>query len=167
MTQVVNFSLISQIQVELTLFEEATKKKVWVDDMNDEMEAICRNNRWELVQLPKGKHVLGVKSIYKVKYHENGYVECHKERLVAKGFAQTPGVDYSKTLSLVVRLDTIKIMLAINAQHKWIVSQMEVKLAFLNGYIDEEIYVEQPTSYKIQGKEQLVYNLKTALYGLK
>eukprot|EP01018_Ginkgo_biloba_P000406 Gb_07443 [translate_table: standard] len=167
MSQVVNFALFSQIQVEPTVFEEATKKQVWIDAMNEEMEAIHRNNTWELVQLPKDKHVIGVKWIYKVKYHADGSVERHKAKLVAKGFAQTLGVDYSENFSPVARLDTINIVLAIAAQHKWTVSQMDVKSAFLNGYIDEEAYVEQPTSYKIQGKEQSVYKLKKALYGLK
>eukprot|EP01018_Ginkgo_biloba_P010166 Gb_31047 [translate_table: standard] len=149
MNQVVNFALLSPIQVEPTMFEEATKNQVWIDAMNEEIEAIHRNNTWELVQLPKDKYVIGVKWIYKVKYHADGSVEQHKARLVAKGFAQTPGVDYSETFAPMARLNTIKIVLEIVAQHKWIVSQMDVKSAFLNGYIDEEVYVEQPTGYAI------------------
>lgn len=164
---VVNFALFSTIQVEPSVYEEAVKEPVWVNAMNDEMNSIHKNNTWELVQLPKDKQVIGVKWIYKVKYHADGSVERHKERLVAKGFAQTLGVDYAETFALVARLDTVKIILSVAAQYKWPIFQMDVKSAFLNGYIDEEVYVEQPMAYEVQGKEHLVYKLKKALYGLK
>lgn len=164
---IVNFALLSTIKVEPSVYEEAVKETVWVNAMDDEMNSIHKNNTWELVPFPKGKQVIGVKWIYKVKYHADGSVEHHKARLVAKGFVQTPGVDYAETFAPVARLDTIKIILAIAAQYKWPIFQMDVKSAFLNGYIDEEVYVEQPIGYEVPDKEHLVYKLKKALYGLK
>ncbi|XP_059064223.1 uncharacterized mitochondrial protein AtMg00820-like [Cryptomeria japonica] len=109
----------STTSVEPSVYEEVVKEPVWVNAMNDEMNSIHKNNTSELVPLPKGKQVIGVKWVYKVKYHADGSVECHKVRLVAKGFAQTPGVDYAETFALVDRLDTFKIILAIATQYKW------------------------------------------------
>ncbi|XP_059067905.1 uncharacterized mitochondrial protein AtMg00820-like [Cryptomeria japonica] len=103
------------MKVEPSVYEEEVKELVWVNAMNAEMNSIHKNNTWELVPLPKGKQVIGVKWIYKVKYHANGSVELHKAILVAKGFAQTLGVDYAETFAPVTRLDTVNIILAIAA----------------------------------------------------
>ena len=93
-----------------------------------------------------------VQWIDKVKYHVNGSLKRHKARLVANGFPQTPRVDYIETFSLVARFDIDKIILSIAAQKKWPVYQMDVKSAFLYVYIDQEIYVDQPSGYEILGK---------------
>jgi hypothetical protein len=87
--------------------------------------------------------------------------------LVAKGFAQRHGVDYDETFAPVARMDTIRAVLAIAAQNKWPVYQMDVKSAFLNGFLDKEVYVDQPPGYEVKDQEQKVYKLKKALYGLK
>jgi hypothetical protein len=108
-----------------------------------------------------------VKWVYKTKYKVNGEVEKYKTRLVAKGFSQEYGVDYNETFSLVARLDTIRMVLAIATQHNWKVYQMDVKSTFLNGYLEEEVYVQQPPRYEVKGKEDKVYMLKKTLYGLK
>jgi hypothetical protein len=108
-----------------------------------------------------------VKWVYKTKYKANGEVDKHKARLVAKGFAQEYGVDYNETFAPVTRLDTIRMVLAIAAQHNWKVYQMDVKSAFLNEYLEEEVYVQQPPGYEVRGQEDKVYRLKKALYGLK
>ncbi|KAL0308644.1 UNVERIFIED_CONTAM: Retrovirus-related Pol polyprotein from transposon TNT 1-94 [Sesamum radiatum] len=91
----------------------------------------------------------------------------HKARLVAKGYSQLPGIDYTETFAPVARLDTIRALIAIAANKKWKIYQMDVKSAFLNGYIDEEIYVEQPQGFIAKGSEEKVLRLKKALYGLK
>ncbi|KAL0314103.1 UNVERIFIED_CONTAM: Retrovirus-related Pol polyprotein from transposon RE2 [Sesamum angustifolium] len=91
----------------------------------------------------------------------------HKARLVAKGYSQLPGIDYTETFAPVARLDTIRALIAIAANKKWKIYQMDVKSAFLNGYIDEEIYVEQPQRFIAKGSEKKVLRLKKALYGLK
>lgn len=90
---------------------------MWVDAMNHELEGIQRNyNKWELVDLPKDKQAIGVKWIYKVKHQVDGFVDQHKERLVAMGCSQKPRVDYSKTFSRMATFDTINIVLVIAAQ---------------------------------------------------
>ena len=159
-----NFSLFSQNPI---YFEDAIKDGHWINVMNDEIESIEKNDTWELVDLPKNKDYIGVKWVYKTKFKANGDVDKYKARLVAKGFSQEYGVDYSETFAPIARLDTIRIVLAIAAQNKWMVHQMDVKSTFLNGYFEEEVYVQQPPRYEIRGHEDKVYKLKKALYGLK
>jgi len=110
--------------------------------MNTEMEAIQRNDTWELFDLPKDKQPIGVKWIYKVKQHADGSIDWHQTRLVAKGFSQKLGEYYSKDFSPLARFDTIKTVLEIATQNTWPVFQMHVKYAILNGHIDKEVYLE-------------------------
>ncbi|KAL0323926.1 UNVERIFIED_CONTAM: Retrovirus-related Pol polyprotein from transposon TNT 1-94 [Sesamum calycinum] len=126
----------------------------------------CWNQRI-LKPLPKDKEVIGVKWIYKTKLNADGSIQKHKARLIAKGYSQLPGIDYTETFAPVARLDTIRALIAIAANKKWKIYQMDVKSAFLNGYIDEEIYVEQPQGFIAKGSEEKVLRLKKALYGLK
>uniref|UniRef100_A0A2N9IVF1 Uncharacterized protein n=1 Tax=Fagus sylvatica TaxID=28930 RepID=A0A2N9IVF1_FAGSY len=103
---------------------------------------------------------------YKTKFNEDGSIQKHKARLVAKGYAQQPGVDFHETFALVVRMETIRTVLALAAQMELQVFQLDVKSAFLNGDLEEEVYVEQPKGYVKKGKEDQVYRLRKALYGL-
>jgi hypothetical protein len=96
-----------------------------------------------------------------------GEVEKYKARLVAQGFSKQPGIDYNETFSLVARIDTVRMVLVIAAQNKWIMHQMDIKSAFLNGYLEEEVYVRQPPGYEIDKHRDKVYKLKKSLYGLK
>ncbi|KAL0297348.1 UNVERIFIED_CONTAM: Retrovirus-related Pol polyprotein from transposon RE2 [Sesamum radiatum] len=135
-------------------FETAVKHKVWVQAMEEEIKMIEKNNTWELTDRPKDKEVIGVKWIYKTKLNADGSIQKHKARLVAKGYSQLPGIDYTETFAPVARLDTIRALIAIAANKKWKIYQMDVKSAFLNGYIDEEIYVEQPQGFIAKGSEE-------------
>ncbi|KAL0425897.1 UNVERIFIED_CONTAM: putative mitochondrial protein [Sesamum radiatum] len=155
------------IMLEPENFETAVKHKVWVQAMEEEIKMIEKNNTWELADKPKDKEVIGVKWIYKTKLNADGSIQKHKARLVAKGYSQLPGIDYTETFAPVARLDTIRALIAIAANKKWKIYQMDVKSAFLNGYIDEEIYVEQPQGFIAKGSEEKVLRLKKALYGLK
>ena len=101
------------------------------------------------------------------KLNSDGSINKHKARLVVKGYAKMFGVDFSKTFTPVARLDTIKMLLALAAQKSWNIHQMDVKLAFLNGYLEKEIFVEQPEGFIVKGMEEKVYLLKKALYGFK
>ncbi|KAL0294285.1 UNVERIFIED_CONTAM: Retrovirus-related Pol polyprotein from transposon RE2 [Sesamum radiatum] len=148
-------------------FEAAAKDEVWVQAMKEEIKMIEKNDTWELTERPKDKEVIGVKWIYKTKLNADGSIQKHKARLVAKGYSQLPGIDYTETFAPVARLDTIRALVAIAANKKWKIYQMDVKSAFLNGYIDEEIYVEQPQGFVAKGCEEKVLRLKKALYGLK
>jgi hypothetical protein len=135
--------------------------------MNEELESIKKSDTWDLVDLPKEKECIGVKWVYKTKYKENGEVDKYKARLLAKGFAQEYGVDYNETFAPVARLYTIRMVLATTTQHNWKVYQMDVKSTFLNGYLEEEVYVQQPPGYEVKGQEDKVYRLEKEIYGLK
>jgi len=99
------------------------------------------------VENPEDKKVIGVKWVFKTKLNPDGLVNKHKARLVVKGYAQVWEVDFSKTFAPMARLDTIRMILAIVAQQGWKVYQLDVKSAFLNGVLHEEIYVEQPDGF--------------------
>ena len=112
---------------------------------------IEKNNTWELVDRPTHKKTIGVKWVYRTKLNPDGSVNKHKPRLVVKGYAQMFGVYFSKSFAPVARLDTIR-MLALVAQKGWKIYQLDVKLAFLNGYLEEEIFVEQLVGFAVKGK---------------
>ena len=108
-----------------------------------------------------------MKWVFRTKLNADGSVNKHKARLVVKGYAQIFGVDYFDTFAPVARLGTIRLLLALAAQLGWKVYQMDVKSTFLNGFLQEEIYVEQPEGFVAKGKEDKVYRLRKALYVLK
>jgi len=150
-----------------TTFEEAVKSEKWRAAMNNEMEAIEKNNTWELTDLPSGAKTIGLKWIFKTKLNENGEIEKYKARLVAKGYSQQYGVDYTEVFAPVARWDTIRMVIALAAQKGWSVYQLDVKSAFLYGELNEEVFVDQPQGYVKKGDKLKVYKLKRALYGLK
>ena len=148
-------------------FEEESKQEVWVKAMEEEIQMIEKNNTWELVNRPHGKDIIGVKWVYKTKLNPDGTIQKHKARLVAKGYSQQPGIDYNETFAPVAHLDTIRALIALASQKGWSIHQLDVKSAFLNGVLEEEIYVEQPQGFVSEGKERKVLRLRKALYGLK
>ena len=103
--------------------------------------------------------------IYKTKQDADGNVQKHKERIVARGFTQQPDIDFNETFPPVARMDTVREVLAISAQNKWCFYQMDIKSTFLNGYLEEEVYVEQPQGYEFPSQEHKLYMLKKELYG--
>ncbi|BBN68281.1 BURP domain-containing protein [Prunus dulcis] len=131
------------------------------------MEMIEKNETWELVDRPSNKPVIGVKWVYKTKLNLDGSIQKHKARLVVKGYAQKPGIDFNETFAPVARLDTIRTLIALAAQKGWKLYQLDVKSAFLNGMLKEEVYVDQPDGFVATNYEDKVYKLKKALYGLK
>jgi len=136
--------------------------------MDDEkMTTLDVNATWELVALPKDKKIIGCKWVYKIKHNADGYVRRYKTRLVAKGYAQTYGIDYEETYSLVAKMTTVKAIIVMAATKGWSLHQMNVKNVFLHGDLREEVYMEQPLGYVDQTRPNLVCRLKKALYGLK
>jgi hypothetical protein len=148
-------------------YDEAVKDIKWRKAMDAEIQAIEKNNTWELVALPKGMKKIGVKWVFKTKLNEKGEVDKHKARLVVKGYAQRQGIDYNEVFSPVARWDTIRMLLSLAALRGWEVFQLDVKSAFLHGELKEVVYIEQPEGYIRKGEEQKVYQLKKTLYGLK
>ncbi|KAD7478171.1 hypothetical protein E3N88_01307 [Mikania micrantha] len=150
-----------------TTYTEACKLPAWQTTMHEELAAIEKNQTWVLTTLPAGKNLVGLKWLYKTKVGPDGKIVKYKARLVAKGYSQQYGVDFLETFAPVARFETIRVVVAIAAQMGWPIHQLDVKSAFLNGDLSEEIYVEQPEGFLVKGKEQMVYKLHKALYGLK
>ncbi|KAJ0828650.1 putative RNA-directed DNA polymerase [Helianthus annuus] len=148
-------------------YEEAATKKEWIDAMKTELDSINRNKTWTLTRLPRGHRAVGLKWVFKIKRDADGAVTKHKARVVAKGYVQRKGVDFEEAFAPVARLETIRLLLAIAANENWLVHHLDVKSAFLNGNLKEEVYVTQPSGFEVKGKEDMVYRLHKALYGLR
>jgi hypothetical protein len=134
--------------------------------MNEEYHSLIENDTWDLIPLRKGRKLVICKWVYRTKYALDGSVERHKAWLVAKGFSQVEGIDYNETFSPLAKMNSIRLVLALVASHKWEVHQMDVKSAFLHRDLQEEIYMEQPPGY-VYNDFILVCHLKKSLYGLK
>src|ERR1044072_316464 len=126
-----------------------------------------RNDVWDLVQKPKGVHVIGTEWVFRNKLNEKGEVVRNKARLVAQGYIQQEGIDYIETFAAVARLEAIRLLISFSINHDIILYQMDVKSAFLNGYISEEVYVRQPPGFESSDFPNKVFKLKKSIYGLK
>ncbi|KAJ0899334.1 putative RNA-directed DNA polymerase [Helianthus annuus] len=135
--------------------------------MIDELDSMNKNDVWDLVELPNGVKPGGCKWVFKTKLDPNGNVERYKARLVAKGYTQKEGIDYQETFSPVSRKDSLRIVMALIAHFDLKLHQMDVKTAFLNGDLDEDVYMKQPEGFKPEGQEHLVCKLKKSIYVLK
>ncbi|KAH9671138.1 hypothetical protein KPL70_017236 [Citrus sinensis] len=140
---------------------------LWMTAMQEEIEALHKNKTWELVPLPHGRKVIGNKLVYKIKRDGNDQVERYRARLVVKGYAQKEGTDFNEIFSLVVRLTTVRVVLAMCATFDLHLEQLDLKTTFLYGELEEEIYMLQPKGFAETGKENLVCRLNKSLYGLK
>ena len=125
-------------------YEEAMKHKVWRDSVGDERDAMIRNDTWYESELPKGKKAVSSRWIFTIKYLANGEIDRRKTRLVARGFTQTYGEDYIDTFAPVAKLHTIRIVLSIATNLEWDLWQMDVKNAFLQGELEDEVYMHPP-----------------------
>ncbi|KAK1643083.1 hypothetical protein QYE76_060888 [Lolium multiflorum] len=147
---------------------EALEDSDWVDAMHEELNNFKRNKVWTLVEKPKEcRNVIGTKWIFKNKQDEFGNIVRNKARLVAQGFSQVEGIDFGETYAPVARLESIRILLAYASHHNFKLQQMDVKSAFLNGPLHEEVYVKQPPGFEDPNFPNHVYKLDKALYGLK
>ena len=139
----------------------------WFHAMEEELKSMDQNQVWDLVELPKGCKRVGCKWVFKTKRDSIGNIERYKARLVAKGFTQKDGIDYKETFSPVSKKDSLRIIMALVAHYDLELHQMDVKTAFLNGNLEEEIYMDQPEGFSVKGKEHMVCKLKKSIYGLK
>ncbi|KAH9760757.1 Integrase catalytic domain-containing protein [Citrus sinensis] len=165
----VAYCLLTEDGEPLTFHEalESSNIALWMTAMQEEIEALHKNKTWELIPLPRGRKAIENKWVYKVKRDGNDQVERYRARLVVKGYAQKEGIDFNEIFSPVVRLTTVRIVLAMCATFDLHLEQLDVKTAFLHGELKEEIYMLQPKGFAETGKENLVCRLNKSLYGLK
>lgn len=162
-------------------FSQAIKQPHWIAAMNAELDALESNATWDIVTLPLNQYAIGSKWLYKTKYNPYGTVERYKSRLVILGNKQVYGINFSETFAPVAKLTTVRALLAVAAMQNWMVCQMDVSNAFLNGDLDELVYMKMPPGYTGMGsrisaatsvqslgnKDIKVCRLKKALYGLR
>jgi hypothetical protein len=134
--------------------------------MMEEMTFIEENDPWSLVDLPPGRKPIGVKWVFKVNWYEYGAVSKHKACLVVKGYTQRHDINYDEVFTPVARVDSMRLLITLPAREGWEVHHMDVKSAFLNGDLQEEVYVKQLTCFIVAGKEHKVLKQRKVLYGL-
>ena len=140
----------------------------WLISMQEEIESLYKNETWVLVKPPARQRIVGCKWIFNIKEGIPGVEKArYKARLVAKGYSQVPGVDFNDIFSPVVKHSSIRVLLALVAMHDLELEQLDVKTAFLHGELEEDIYMQQPEGFVVEGKEDHVCLLKKSLYGLK
>jgi hypothetical protein len=143
-------AMVSSIrESEPSTFEEASNRQ-WRDAMMEEYNSIMKNDVWEVVPRPEGKSVVTSRWLYKLKHAADGSIEKYKARFVDRGFSHVEGVDYDETFAPFARYTSISAVISIVAEMGWKIHQMDVKTAFLNGLIEEEVYIEQPLGFEVQ-----------------
>ncbi|KAM6542216.1 hypothetical protein CsatB_006663 [Cannabis sativa] len=146
---------------------EALQHEGWNSAMSDEFYALKRQKTWSLVPRSLADNIVGCKWIFREKFNADGSHQRLKARLVAKGFHQRPGVDFGETFSPVVKAATIRIVLALAVSFDWEVRQIDINNAFLNGILDEDVYMSQPEGFEDPQKPDHVCKLHKSIYGLK
>jgi hypothetical protein len=161
-------SMIGLLSVmEPVTVDEALSDDGWILAMQEELNQFQRNDVWDLVPKPQHKNIIGTKWVFRNKLNEQGEVTRNKARLVAQGYSQQEDIDYTETFALVARLEAIRLLLSYAINHGIILYQMDVKSAFLNGVIEEEVFVKQPPGFEDLKHLDHVFKLKKSLYGLK
>ena len=165
-TAIVN---IATTAAEPTSLEEALQSPEadqWRLAMDEEIASLAANDTWTLQPAPPSVKPIPVKWVYKEKRDANGNIERHKARLVVKGFHQREGIDYDEVFAPVSKYSTLRTVLAIAADLDLEIHQLDIKTAFLNGKLDEDVYIQQPPGYNYDNPD-LACKLNKALYGLK
>jgi hypothetical protein len=135
--------------------------------MLEEYDSIMLNYVWEVVLRSVGKSVVTSIWLYKTKYVADGSIEKHKTQFVARGLSQVEGVHYYETFAPITRYTSIRSIISIATKMGWKIHRMDVKITFLNGFIEEEVYIEKPQGFKVSERESHVFLLRKALYVLK
>uniref|UniRef100_H3H9Z9 CCHC-type domain-containing protein n=1 Tax=Phytophthora ramorum TaxID=164328 RepID=H3H9Z9_PHYRM len=131
---------------------ESSDAVKWKEACDSECDSLLKNDTWDVVPLPKGRKAIGCRWVFRVKENQAGEIERFKARLVAKGFSQKYGIDYDETFAPVAKFTSIRIVLSLAAKYGLKLHQMDVKTAFLNGVLDEDIYMAQPDGYVDDGR---------------
>ena len=127
--------------------------------MNKKLDAFYKNNTWDMVDLPSGQSVVGCRWVYKIKTKADGSVERYKARLVAKGFTQEFSIDYEETFAPVARFTSVRCLIAVATVRRWPLYQMDVKNAFLNGDLHEEVYMQPPLAIHTQAVKFVAFTV--------
>jgi hypothetical protein len=145
---------------------DSDNREEWLKAIADEMESHKEMGTWQIVDKPKDRKVIGNRFVFKLKINANGQIDKYKARLVAKGYSQKKGIDYDETFSPVVRIETLRYLISFALKKEWKIKHMDVVTAFLNGDLEEEVFMELPENVRNQfpGKVAL---LKKSIYGLK
>jgi Reverse transcriptase (RNA-dependent DNA polymerase) len=163
-----NFFLASLHSVHVPNSWQAAKQDPrWLCAMQEELQALKKNDTWELVNLPAGERVVGCKWVYTVKQTPQGKVERYNARLVAKGYSQTYDNDYNETFAPVAKMGTVRMLVSCAANFNWPLHQLDVKNVFLHGDLKEEVYMEIPSGCAMPQSARKMCKLKKSLYGLK
>ncbi|RVW54646.1 Retrovirus-related Pol polyprotein from transposon TNT 1-94 [Vitis vinifera] len=152
-------SSITEIQVPQNI-HEAFKYPKWKAAVDEEVRALEKNGTWEITDLPRDKKPVGCKWIFTVKYKADGNVDRYKARLVAKGFTQSYGIDYQETFAPVAKLNTVRVLLSLAANLDWSLHQLDVKNAFLNGDLEEEVYMDIPAGLETTSNFNKEFEIK-------
>jgi len=153
--------------IEPAIVDEELSDEGWILAMQEELNQFQRNDVWDLVPKPHQKNIIGTKWVFRNKLNEQGEVTKNKARLVAQGYSQQEGIDYIETFAPVARLKAIRLLISYAVNHGIILYQMDVKSAFLNGVIEEEVFIKQPLGFEDLKHPNHVYKLNKSLYGLK
>ena len=153
--------------IEPKTVQEALQSAQWKQAMQLEFDALMSNNTWQLVPWHSSYNIVGAKWVFKLKHNADGSIQQYKARLVAKGFHQNPGIDFNETFSLVVKPQTIRVVLSLAISQGWSIKQLDVNNAFLNSELKETIYMTQPEGFVNSQYPTHVCKLVKALYGLK
>lgn len=146
---------------------KALKKPEWKQAMEDKYNALMKNKTWTLIPNNQNYKLIGNKWVYRVKENLDGTIKKYKARLVVKGFLQTPGLDFKETFSPVVKAATIGIVLTMAVNNGWMLRQVDINNAFLNGDLTENVYMPQPEGFEDKNKLDYICKLKKSLYGLR
>ena len=150
-----------------TTYHKAYADPAWRLAMEDEFLALQQNKTWTLVPRPPGVNIISCKWIFKVKTHPDGSLDKRKARLVARGFTQQHGVDFHDTFSPVVKAATVRLILSLAISRQWHLRHVDVSNAFLHGFLNEEVYMQQPLGFEDSTNPRYVCKLHKSIYGLK
>ena len=146
-------------------YQEAISHHKWKNAIKEELSALQQNNTWTIIPRPSYGSIIGSKWIFTVKMNADGTINRYKARLVAQGYKQEQGVDYEETFAPVAKLTTVRVLVAVATSREWHIHQMDVKNAFLNGDLQETVYMKPPPGSGISPSH--VCKLNKSLYELK
>jgi len=159
--------VVSPPSHEPLVFNDANKYEVWHSAMREEIQALRTNKTWTLVPFHHSMNVVGSRWVYKIKRRSDGSIERYKARLVARGFTQQEGIEYSETFNPVIKQATVRLVFSIAVSCDWKIHQLDIHNAFLNDVLDEDVYMKQPPSFVDSALPSHVCRLHKSLYGLK